>query len=88
LAGRRAADQYADRIVKKTYLWESRPEAFLKVRQEMGEALDKLARSAERELMRDKSTGQLVTASRRPLLEAWSRLRRMLQRSIPRGASG
>jgi hypothetical protein len=41
LDGRRAADQYADRIVQKAYLWESRPEVFLKVRQELGEALDR-----------------------------------------------
>jgi len=43
LDGRQAADQYADRIVKKPYLWESRPEIFLKVRQELGEALDRAA---------------------------------------------
>jgi hypothetical protein len=43
LDGRQAADQYADRIVQKPYLWESRPEAFLKVRQELGEALDRAA---------------------------------------------
>jgi len=34
--------------VKEPYLWESRPEVFLKVRQEMGEALDRAAaRSGE-----------------------------------------
>jgi len=48
LDGRQAADQYADRIVKKPYLWESRPEVFLKVRQDLGEALDRAAaRSSE-----------------------------------------
>ena len=45
LSGSKAADDYADRIVKKPYLWESRPETFLKVRQELGEALDRLAAS-------------------------------------------
>jgi hypothetical protein len=45
LGGSKAADEYADRIVKKPYLWESRPETFLKVRQELGEALDRLATS-------------------------------------------
>jgi hypothetical protein len=43
LSGFKAADEYAERIVKKPYLWESRPETFLKVRQELGEALDRLA---------------------------------------------
>ena len=48
LDGREAADQYADRIVKKPYLWESRPKVFLKVRQELGDALDRaVARSGE-----------------------------------------
>jgi hypothetical protein len=48
LDGRQSADQYADRIVKKAYLWESRPEVFLKVRQDLGEALDRAAaRSGE-----------------------------------------
>lgn len=41
LNGRQSADRYADRIVKEPYLWESRPEVFLKVRQEMGESLDR-----------------------------------------------
>ncbi len=41
LDGRQSADGYADRIVKEPYLWESRPEVFLKVRQELGEALDR-----------------------------------------------
>jgi hypothetical protein len=45
LSGSKAADAYADRIVKKPYLWESRPETFLRVRQELGEALDRLATS-------------------------------------------
>ena len=43
LAGKKTADEYADRIVTKTYLWESQPAIFLKVRQEVGEALDRLA---------------------------------------------
>ena len=43
LDSRKAADQYADRIVTKAYLWEARPEVFLKVRQELGEALDRAA---------------------------------------------
>jgi len=40
LRGGKAADEYAGRIVQKPYLWESRPETFLKVRQELGEALN------------------------------------------------
>jgi hypothetical protein len=47
LDGRPSADEYADQIVKKTYLWESRPEAFLKVRHDLGETLDRLARSSK-----------------------------------------
>jgi hypothetical protein len=48
LEGRQSADQYANRIVSKAYLWESRPEVFLKVRQDLGEALDRAAaRSGE-----------------------------------------
>jgi hypothetical protein len=43
LEGPQAAGRYADRIVKKPYLWESRPEAFLKVRQNLGESLDRAA---------------------------------------------
>lgn len=43
LGGRRVADEFTDRIVTKPYLWESQPAAFLRVRQEMGEALDRLA---------------------------------------------
>lgn len=43
LDGRLSADRFADRIVKEPYLWESRPEIFLKVRQEMGESLDRAA---------------------------------------------
>jgi hypothetical protein len=43
LDGRQAANQFANRIVEKPYLWESRPEVFLKVRQELGEALDRAA---------------------------------------------
>jgi len=45
LKGRDAADRYAGRIVKKTYLWEADPETFLKVRQELGETLSRLAQS-------------------------------------------
>ena len=41
LDGRHAADQYADRIVQKAYSWESRPEIFLKVRQELGDSVDR-----------------------------------------------
>jgi hypothetical protein len=44
LAGKHAADEQADRIVKKPYLWESRSTAFLDVRRELGETLDRLAR--------------------------------------------
>jgi len=43
LRGRRAADAYADRIVRAPYLWEARPEAMLAVRQELGEELDRAA---------------------------------------------
>ncbi len=43
LEGRQSADQYADRIAKKPYLWEARPEVFLKVRQDLGAALDRAA---------------------------------------------
>ena len=48
LAGRQSADQFAAQIVRKSYLWESRPDVFLKVRKELGEALDRVvARSGE-----------------------------------------
>ena len=43
LGGRQAAGMFADRIVTMPYLWESRPETFLRVRQEMGEELNRLA---------------------------------------------
>ena len=43
LDSRQAADQFADRIVQKSYLWESRPEVFLQVRKELGESLDRAA---------------------------------------------
>jgi hypothetical protein len=43
LDGRQSADQYEDRIVQKPYLWESRPEVFLKVRRDLGESLDRAA---------------------------------------------
>jgi hypothetical protein len=43
LDGRQAADRFADRIVQKSYLWESRPEVFLQVRKELGESLDRAA---------------------------------------------
>jgi hypothetical protein len=45
LSGSKAADEYADRIVVKTYRWESRPEPFLNVRRELGEELHRLAAS-------------------------------------------
>lgn len=48
LAGRQSADQFAAQIVRKSYLWESRPDVFLKVRKELGDALDRaVARSGE-----------------------------------------
>ncbi len=43
MAGVEAADQYAARVVKKPYHWESQPEVFLKVRRDMGEELSRLA---------------------------------------------
>jgi hypothetical protein len=43
LGGKKMADEFADQIVTKPYLWESRSAAFLQVRQEMGETLDRLA---------------------------------------------
>ncbi len=43
LAGPDAADHYAARIVRKPYNWDSRPEAFLSVRMEMGRDLNRLA---------------------------------------------
>jgi len=42
LEGQSAADKYANRIVQNTYRWESRPEVFLQVRQELGETLNRL----------------------------------------------
>jgi hypothetical protein len=50
VGGPKQADEYADRIVKKPYLWESRPETFLQVRQELGEALDRLAAGSGKEM--------------------------------------
>jgi hypothetical protein len=50
LGGAKRADGYADRIVKKPYSWESQPETFLKVRQELGEALDGLAPRSGKEI--------------------------------------
>jgi hypothetical protein len=48
LDGRQSAGRYADQIVKAPYLWETRPEVFLKVRQNLGESLDRAApRSGE-----------------------------------------
>jgi hypothetical protein len=44
LAGEHVADEYAERIVKEPYLWESRPEQMLKVRLEIGETLDRLSK--------------------------------------------
>jgi glycosyl hydrolase family 123 len=51
LAGQKTANEYSDRIVKEPYLWESRPEVLLKVRLEIGEAIDRLSQDglAERE---------------------------------------
>jgi hypothetical protein len=46
LEGPQSAGQFADRIVQKPYRWESRPEVFLEVRQELGEALDRAAGAA------------------------------------------
>jgi hypothetical protein len=43
LGDRKAADRFADRMVTKPYLWESRAEVFLAIRYEMGEALERLA---------------------------------------------
>jgi hypothetical protein len=48
LEGREAAAHYANQIVKQPYLWESRADSFLRVRQELGEALDRaFAKSGE-----------------------------------------
>jgi hypothetical protein len=44
LGAKKAADEYANRIVTKPYVWESQTRVFLGVRQEMGEALDRLAK--------------------------------------------
>jgi hypothetical protein len=46
LAGVKAAEEFAERIVKKPYVWESRPEVFLRVRQELGETLDRLVQGS------------------------------------------
>jgi len=46
LAGREAAEEFAERIARKPYLWESHPEAFLRVRRELGETLDRLTEVA------------------------------------------
>jgi hypothetical protein len=45
-AGRGAASRYADQIVKELYSFESKPEAFLKVRLELGKALNGPAATA------------------------------------------
>ncbi len=50
LGGAKSADEYADRIVKKPYRWESQPETFLKVRQDVGETLDRLAARPGKEI--------------------------------------
>jgi hypothetical protein len=50
LDGRQSADQYAGQIVKAPYLWESRPEVFLKVRQNLGESLDRAAAKSDEAL--------------------------------------
>ena len=41
--GRDAAESFANRIVTHPYEWESRPDVFLSVRQEMGQTLERLA---------------------------------------------
>ena len=41
--GRAVADRYAARIVTKPYRWQSQAEAFMAVRREIGEVLDRLA---------------------------------------------
>ncbi len=43
LAGPKRADEFAERIVAKPYLWDSDPNRFLAVRQAMGETLNRLA---------------------------------------------
>jgi hypothetical protein len=45
LKGQNAADEFAGRIVRNTWRWESRPEVFLQVRRELGETLNRLAAS-------------------------------------------
>src|SRR5258706_1630250 len=45
LGGPNLADEFANRIVTKPYVWEARPAVFLKVRQEMGATLDRLPRT-------------------------------------------
>jgi hypothetical protein len=43
LAGRKAADEFAARIVKQANRWEARPELFLDVRRALGETLHRLS---------------------------------------------
>jgi Domain of unknown function (DUF4091) len=45
LRGREAAEQFASRIVNAPYSWEVRPDSFLKVRNELGETLDRFMQS-------------------------------------------
>ena len=45
LAGSDAADKYADRIASQPYQWEHDPAAFLRVRRDMGETLNRLVAS-------------------------------------------
>jgi hypothetical protein len=49
LGGQPIADKYAEQIVKKPYVWESRSEEFLRLRREMGEVLNQLASRATEE---------------------------------------
>lgn len=44
LGGEELARGFGSRIVREAYQWESRPEVFLNVRQELGRTLDRLAR--------------------------------------------
>jgi hypothetical protein len=47
LGGEKLADEFAGRIVKAPYLWETSPEQFMQVRREMGQTLDRLARQRQ-----------------------------------------
>jgi len=45
LEGRKAADDFAGRIVRKPWQWESRRDVFLNIRRQLGEELDRVSRS-------------------------------------------